>query len=538
MSRLSPFFHQDFIREMRRVLSSAAATVALCRRLTLDGKALPDISSCDGLDWEAFRGEAHQLIDYIADRHVAAEKAVLGSPAPRSVGGHWGGKADLSGMERALQRCSAESPKPFSTVVSDVEAITTGMIDWQSKGFLSFFPGQLSPAAMLGELLALSYNHAGFAWSTCPASTELEFHVVDTIGRLLGLPSTFLSSSNSSGGGSIHPNATEGLLVAMIAARDEKKRLLLHTNQTTSTNSSFPLVCYTSDQAHFSVEKACKMAGILLRKVPCILDPRSENYPLHPETLEEVIAEDIMNGKVPLMIVGTIGTTATCAIDPTRQLAAIAKSAGAWLHVDAAYAGAAALCPELRPVVFDGIELCDSVSVNGSKWMAMSMGCSFLLTRHLSLISRALSCGASYVPKPPPGVHDLKDVSIGMARPWTSLKVYSVLRCVGVDALQGMIRRHVILAEYLDAKLRAHPSIDCVVRPVLGLVVFRVRMISDEDNAELQRRLSTHRNLLVGASRVDTRFVLRVSLAHIKLTYEDVDNIYSAICQELKQFEA
>lgn len=509
-------------------------------------KVLPDISSNNGLSWKAFRDDAHKLIDHIADRHEAAEAAVTGSLCEPLVGGHWSGKADLSGMERVLEDCAATSrsthdpptTSPFSSVVEDVQSISSGLIDWQSKGFMSFFPGQLSPAAMLGELLALSYNHAGFAWSTCPASTELEFRVVNTMGRLLGLPAAFATSADSSGGGSIHPNATEGLLVAMIAARDEKKRLLA-LNQSQAGTSSFPFTCYTSDQSHFSVEKACKMAGgITLRKVKTILDPRCENYPLHPTTLEEMIVEDMMNGQIPLMIVGTVGTTATCAIDPTRQLASIAKNAGAWLHIDAAYAGAAALCPELRPIVFDGIELCDSVSVNGSKWMAMSMGCSFFFTQHLSLITKALSCGASYVPQPPPGVHDLKDVSIGMARPWTSLKVYSVLRCVGVDALQGMIRRHVILADYLDAKLRAHPSIDCVVRPVLGLVVFRVRMLSDESNAELQRRLSAHRNILVGASRVDTRFVLRVSLAHIHLTYDDVDNIYIAISEELKKFES
>lgn len=506
---------------MRRASCSIALPVQT-RKLT-NRRELPNITS-SGLDWEAFRLEAHRLVDHIADRHKSAEIHSVGVSAP-CVGSHWSGRANLSVFEKSL--ASKDSPPaPFASVVSDVLSISPGLVDWQAKGFLSFFPGQLSPAAMLGEMLALSYNHAGFSWSTCPASTELEMLVVNAIGRWLGLPDSFLFCPDGNGGGAIHPNATEGLFVAMVAAREEKnkKRGLSRSNE---------MICYTSDQSHFSVEKACKMAGITIRKIKTVLDPHIENYPLHPLLLEEAIAEDMMNGRIPCMIVGTVGTTATCAIDPTRQLSAIARKSGAWLHIDAAYAGAAALCPEMRPVVFDGIELCDSVSVNGSKWMAMSMGCSFLLTRHMPLITSALACGASYIPTSPSRIHDLKDVTVGMARPWVSLRVYAVLRCVGLDALQGMIRRHIILAEYLDERLRKHPAIDCAVRPVLGLVVFRVRMMSNEDNIELQRRLSSHRNILVGSSQVNSQVVLRISLAHIKLTYEDIDNIHKAIVEEV-----
>jgi aromatic-L-amino-acid/L-tryptophan decarboxylase len=497
--------------------------------------ALPEVSS-PGLDWEVFRHDAHRLVDFIADRHLALEQSTPTSQST-SPGGHWE-QCRLSAMQQNLQRIPDATPAPFQSVVDDVRGIESGLIDWQSKGFLSFFPGQLSPASLLGEMLALSFNHAGFSWSTCPASTQLEFLVVNAVSRLLGLPDVFRWSPNgeSEGGGSIHPNATEGLLTALVAAREVKLQQMRHNGDRSKLTGMF--VCYASDQAHFSVDKACKVLGIHLKKVKTILNPHVQNFPMHEGALEECIAEDMMHGKIPLVVVGTVGTTGTCALDPVRAIGQVARNAGAWFHVDAAYAGAAALCPELRQHVFDGIELCDSVSVNGSKWMAMSMGCSFLFTRHLGRIADGMTSNASYVPKPPAGLYDLKDLSIGMARPWVSLKVYSALRCVGVEALQSMIRRHVLLAAHLDSLLRSVAAIDCVVKPTLGLVVFRVRMFSDEDNQRFQQRLCQHRNILVGSSRVADQTVLRVSLAHVKLTYEDVDCIFNAIVDELNAMES
>ena len=318
--------------------------------------------------------------------------------------------------------------------------ILPGVTHWQSPNFFAFFPANTSGPAILGDLISSGLGVQGMLWVTSPACTELETHVMDWMADLLALPERFKSSS--SGGGVIEDSASSATLCALLAARERATGL--------AANERGPdgrLVAYTSSQAHSSVEKAVKIAGIGRQNLRLI--EVDENFAMRPERLREQMQKDRQAGLQPFFVVATLGTTSSNAFDPLAEIGEICRQEGAWLHVDGAMAGVAAICPEYR-ALFAGLELADSYCTNPHKWMFTNFDCDCFFVASRADLIRALSILPEYLRNQATesgAVIDYRDWQVPLGRRFRALKLWFVIRYYGVQGLQHHIRQHVALAQ-------------------------------------------------------------------------------------------
>ena len=376
-----------------------------------------------------------------------------------------------------------EAPEPFAAVLRDLDAVLMdGITHWQSPRYFAYFANTGSEPGILAELLIAGLNQVGILWRTSPALQELEEATLDWLRQLLGLPPEFQ--------GHIEDTASVGTLAALAAARGAApgRRVVL-----------------ASEHAHSSVDKAARILELELRKVPV-----DDAYRLRADALELADA---------CAVVATIGTTSTASVDPVPELAAACEDAGAWLHVDAAYAGAAAVCEELRPL-FAGWERADSVVVNPHKWLATPMDCSALWTRRVEAFRDAFSLVPEYL-RVSEEVMSLNEVSVPLGRRFRALKLWAVLRCFGREGLQAMIREHVRLAAEFERWVEAEPGWEVSAPRLFSLVCFR-RAGSDADNEALLERVNASGEVFLSHTRLDGRYVLRLAIGNARTTEDDV----------------
>ncbi|MCU1395851.1 MAG: putative aromatic amino acid decarboxylase [Ilumatobacteraceae bacterium] len=393
---------------------------------------------------EEFRQNGHALIDWIADYIEDIEQLPVFDPALQP-----------GDVRRRLPPHPPTTVEPFSAVMADLDDIVVpGLTNWQHPNFFAYFPANSSYSAILGELAAAGLGVQGMSWVTSPACTEVETLMLDWMQELLGLPARFRSDS-SAGGGVIQGSASEATLAAILAARWRVTGGEVNVDGDTTR-----LVAYTTAQAHSSIEKGLRIAGIgsdRIRMVPC-----DDVFAMRADELARMIAEDRAAGIVPFFVCASRGTTSSTAFDPTEQIGEICRREGLWLHVDAAMSGIAALVPELR-WVNDGLDLADSYCTNPHKWMGVNFDCDLFWTADrasllgaLSILpeflrSKALESGAAI---------DYRDWQIPLGRRFRALKLWFMLRCDGVEGVQAMIRGHVGLTEQLaelvgaDARFR------------------------------------------------------------------------------------
>jgi aromatic-L-amino-acid decarboxylase len=383
-------------------------------------------------------------------------------------------------------RLSAEPPQraeSFADVLRDLDdVLMPGLTHWQSPRYFAYFPSTASDPGILAELLIAGLNQVGILWRTSPALQELEELTLDWLRQLLGLPAEFR--------GHIEDTASVATLAALAAAR-------------AAGAGRRAVVC--SEHAHSSVEKAARLLELELRKVPVDADFR-----LRPEALD-------LEGACA--VVATIGTTSTSSIDPVPAIADACETAGVWLHVDAAYAGSAAVCPELRGH-FAGWERADSVVVNPHKWLATPMDCSALWTRRVDAFRDAFSLVPEYL-RVSEEVVSLNEVSVPLGRRFRALKLWTVLRCFGREGLQAIIREHVRLAALFEAWVRAEPGWEVAAQRHFGLVCFR-REAPDEENEALLERVNATGRIFISHTRLDGRYVLRLAVGNARTTEADV----------------
>jgi aromatic-L-amino-acid decarboxylase len=389
-----------------------------------------------------------------------------------------------------------EEPEPFAAVLRDLEEVLLpGITHWQSPRFFAYFAVTASEAGILAELLAATLNCVGILWRTSPALTELELHVLDWAAQLLGLPAGWH--------GHIEDTASTSTLAALIAAR-----------QATGRNA---VVC--SEQAHSSVEKAARMLGMELRRAPV-----DEAFRLRPEALGDL--SDVA------AVVATVGTTSTTSVDPVAEIAAACERAGAWLHVDAAYAGAAWVCPELA-WSRQGVERADSLVVNAHKWMLTPMDCSLLWTRRPQAFRAAFSLVPEYL-RTPEQVDSLGDYGPALGRRFRALKLWAVLRCHGRSGLQRLIREHVRLAALFEGWVRQEPGWElCAPRP-FSVVCFR-RQGSDAENEALLERVNATGEIFISHTRLKGRTVLRLAIGNARTREEDVRRAWEVLRREAER---
>jgi len=458
---------------------------------------------------DEFRRAGHAMVDWIADYWGA-----LGRDA--SAGGSTSAPARFPVLSRAepgalLAQLPAHAPEdaePWDRIAADVDGlILPGLTHWQSPHFYAYFPAEASFPGVLGELLSAGLGVNGMLWSTSPAATELELRVLDWMAGLLGLPEKFRNDSES-GAGCIQGTASESTLIALLAAR---ARALAADPGLDPER----LALYTSTQAHSSVIKGAMIAGLASspddhRRVRLI--DTDAAYAMDPAALERAINRDLGAGLRPFYVCATVGTTSSTAIDPVPAIGAITRRHRLWLHVDAAHAGAAAVCPEFRHLL-DGVDLADSLCFNPHKWLLTNFDCDLFWTGDKPSLLRALSITPEYLrnaaavipggtgvppvfvgrwgtgsaeaadtggtPVPPFEAPDLRDWQIPLGRRFRALKLWFVLRRYGAANLRAHIREHVRLAELFESWVRADGRFEILAPRVLNLICFRLGPTSE-----------------------------------------------------------
>ncbi|KAE8679972.1 Tyrosine/DOPA decarboxylase 3 [Hibiscus syriacus] len=416
---------------------------------------MPQNSHFNPLNPEEFRKQAHEMVDFIADYFQNIESyPVLSQVQP--------------GYLRAnLPENAPERPEPFETILKDVQnQIIPGMTHWLSPNFFAFFPSTVSTAGFLGEMLCTCFNSVGFNWLASPAATELEMTVMDWLADMLKLPESFMFQGT--GGGIIHNTTSEAVIVTLIAARDKALDLI-------GSDDVNKLVVYASDQTHSTFAKACKIVGIPPTNIRLIPTTLAGGFSLSPSELRMAVETDVASGLVPVYLCLNLGTTSTTAIDPIEPLACVAKEHGMWVHVDAAYAGSACICPEFRHHL-NGIELVDSLSLSPHKWLLTFLDCCCLWVQNPNSLVKALSTNPEYLrnkQSESDSVVDFKDWQLGTGRRFKSLRLWLIFRSYGVVNLQTHIRSDVRMAKMFEGLVRSDPRFEIVVPREFGLVCFR-----------------------------------------------------------------
>ena len=471
---------------------------------------------------EEFRRYGHAAVDWVADYWAGVERhPVLSQVAPGEV------------AERLPQSPPAAG-EPFERLLADLAPVVLpGVTHWQHPSYFGYFPANTSGPSVLADLVCAGLGVQGMLWATSPACTELETVMMDWLVELLALPKRF--RSDSSGGGVIQDSASSATLVAMLVAlhrasggawgRDGIRRRY---------------TVYTSTQGHSSIEKAARMAGVgdgNVRLVPV----DEETLAMRPEALRELIEADRTAGATPALVVATIGTTSTTAVDPLPEIGEICREYGLWLHVDAAYAGAAAVCPEFRDS-HAGVEYADSYCFDPHKWLLTGFDCDAFWVADRAELIQALSVLPEFLRNAATesgAVIDYRDWQVPLGRRIRAVKLWFVMRWYGVEGLQAHIRDGVALAREFADWVRADDRFEIVAPYPFSLVCFRFRDRTGEDaaaadarNAELMRRLNESGRLYLTHTRVRDRYVLRMAIGapaterrHVEAAWRQIQQV-------------
>jgi aromatic-L-amino-acid decarboxylase len=431
-----------------------------------------------------------------------------------------------------LPERAPETGDPLESILRDLDDIVVpGLTNWQSPSFFGYFPGNASPPAMLGDLVSSGLGVQGMLWATSPACTELETHVLDWLVDMLALPDRFRSSSP--GGGVIQDTASSATLCAVLAGRERAT-----SYRSNDAGVTGPLTVYASSQVHSSLDKAVAIAGIgreHLRKIDV-----DESFGMRPDALARAIAEDLDAGMTPAMVCATVGTTSSTAIDPVRPIGEICNRDGVWLHVDAAYAGSAAVCPEFR-WIHDGLELADSYCFNPHKWLLTNFDCDAFYVADRAALIRTLSVLPEYLRNRATesgAVWDYRDWHIPLGRRFRALKLWFVIRHYGVEGLRQHVRCHVSLAQDIAARVERHPDLEVAAPVPLGLACFRHRA-GDEATQRLLDQVNGSGNLLLTHTKLDDRLVARMAIGgtyteprHVDAAWALIDLVAQAVADD------
>ncbi len=466
---------------------------------------------------EEFRRLGYQVVDWIAGYREGIESHPVGSRVPPG----W--------VRDALPDDLPEQPQPLGELLADMDRIVVpGTTHWQHPSFFGYFPANASLASLLGELLSGGLGVQGMLWATSPAATELEQHLLDQLAPAVGLGPNF--TFGGGGGGVIQDSASSAALVALLAA--------LHRSSQAWRDSGTDgcETVYVSPETHSSLAKAVRVAGLGTAALRVVASAPGTTA-MSADALAAALADDVDAGYRPVLVCATIGTTGTGAVDPVRAIAADCARHGAWLHVDAAWAGAAALCPELREP-FDGIELADSYCADAHKWLLTAFDASMLWTRHGTALPEALSVTPEYLRNAATEsgeVVDYRDWHIPLGRRFRALKLWSVLRCLGLDGVRAQLRSHVDWAGELARWVRADPGFELAATPSLALVCLRVRTgrgpdADDAASREVLDRVNASGAALLTHTTVAGRYLIRIAIGSVATQRRHVTALWQLLC--------
>ena len=417
-----------------------------------------------GMKNEDFRLVGHQFVDWIADYFENVEKFPILSPL------------EPGDVKKNIPAVPPSRGEAMEGIFRDFERVLLpGISHWQHPGWFAYFPANNSPASVLGEFLTAGLGAQCMVWQTSPAAAELEEVVLDWLRQMTGLPENF--------SGVIQDTASTATLCALLSARERATGF-----ESNDAGLRAPLTVYASEEAHSSVDKGVKIAGFGSKNFRRL--PTDERFAVIPEKLEEAMTRDRDAGFVPACVVATVGTTSSGAIDPLRAVGEICRKHGAWFHVDAAWAGTAALLPEKRWIL-DGVELADSFVFNPHKWMVTNFDCSAYFVKDPAALVRTFEIHPEYLKTGVDAkVKNYRDWGIQLGRRFRALKLWFVIRSYGVEGLQAMVREHLRLAALVKDWVEGDGRFELLAPVDLGLVCFRLDDGREESGLnELNRRL-------------------------------------------------
>jgi aromatic-L-amino-acid/L-tryptophan decarboxylase len=466
---------------------------------------------------DEFRYYGHQIIDWLADyREKLASYPVMSTLQPGEVRDRLPASPPIKG-------------EPMSEVITDLEhVIMPGITHWNHPAFFAYFPSNASLASVLADLVSTGLGVQGMNWQTSPAATELEETVLDWLRQMLGLPSTF--------GGVIHDTASTATLVALLSARER----CTHYSQNRAGLQAevAPLIIYTSEESHSSIQKAALLAGFGKENLRLI--ETDEACSLRLEALQAAIEADLAAGKKPCALVATIGTTNTTAIDPLSGMAALAQQYGLWLHVDAAMAGNAMILEECR-WMWAGVDACDSVLLNPHKWMGVAFDCTVYYVRDTQHLIRVMSTNPSYLQtQVDDQIKNFRDWGIPLGRRFRALKLWFLIREQGCEGLQTRLRRDLSHAQWFAAQIDATPKWQRVA-PV-NLQTVCVRHIPDESWTEAQ--VNAHNKAWIeqindsGKAYLTPSMLKGQQIARVSIGVETTEHVHVQALWELMQTQA
>jgi len=462
---------------------------------------------------DEFRRQGHAVIDWVARYMEEVERyPVRAEVAPGDVASR-------------LPIEPPQRPEGLDTLLDDLDRVVMpGVTHWQSPSFFAYFPANTSGPSILADLVCAGLGVQGMLWETSPACTEVETRMLDWLARALDLPDRFLSSGR--GGGVIQDSASSATLCALLAARErassgEGNRSGLHQQRA-------PLVAYASTQAHSSIEKAVRIAGLgseQLRRVEV-----DDGFAMRPQALAEAMRRDAKAGRRPAFVCATVGSTASGAFDPLAPIAEICREHDAWLHADGAMFGTAALCPEHRQI-HDGLEGADSYCFNPHKWMLTGFDCDCFWVADRAALIDALSILPAYLRNEATDsglVIDYRDWQVPLGRRFRSLKPWLVLRWYGIEGLRTMVRRHVALAQRFASWVERDERFEIVAPHPLSLVCFR-HVAGDDATQRVIDSVNESGRAFVTGTDLAGRRVVRVSIGQAQTQLRHVEALWQAI---------
>jgi aromatic-L-amino-acid decarboxylase len=455
---------------------------------------------------EEFRRHGHQAIDWVADYLEHADRYPVLPPVKPGE------------LTDALPACGPEHGEPMEAIVADFERlIVPATTHWNHPGFMAYFATSGSRPGVLGELFAAALNANGMLWKSSPALVELEQVALRWLRQWTGLPADWF--------GQIFDTASTSSMHALAAAREA-------ADPESRTRGAVPgLVVYTSEQAHSSIEKGAIAVGFgqdNVRKVPV-----DAEFRMRPDALEKLIAADLARGLKPCCVAATVGTTSTTSVDPVPAVAEICARHGLWLHVDAAYAGSAAVAPEFRWAM-EGCERADSLVTNPHKWLLTPTDCSVFYTARPDVLRRAFSLVPAYLKTAEdPRAVNLMDYGVALGRRFRALKLWFVMRSFGREGIADIIREHVRLAQELAAWVDADDRFERTAPSPFSVVCFRYRG-TDDENRQMQERVNSSGEVFISGTVLNGRFTLRVAIGNRATTVEHVRRAWELIRQAIR----
>jgi len=485
-----------------------------------DGRSATDAApSLGDMDPAAFRRAGHQLVDWIGAYLEDTERyPVLSRARPGEI-------------RDALPASAPETGEPMDAILADVERlIVPGLTHWNHPGFFAYFAISGSGPGVLAEFLTAAFNAQGMLWRTSPAVTELEEVALAWLRRLLGLPDTFE--------GVIYDTASIATLHALAAARQDATPEVRERGLAGRPDLP-PMRVYCSEHAHSSVDKAVMTLGLGQAGL-CRIDT-DDHFRLRPTALAAAIADDRRNGVTPFAVVATVGTTAVTSVDPVAAVAELCEQERLWLHVDAAYAGAAAMVPG-REDTLAGCDRATSLVVNPHKWLFTPFDLSAFYCRRMDRLREAFSLTPDYLEsREPEPVRNLMDTGVQLGRRFRALKLWMVLRHFGADGMRRRLAEHMRLAGLFAGWVDASDAFERLAPVPFSVVCFRARPAElaedraalDELNARLLDAVNATGDVFLSHTRLDGRFVLRLAVGHIRTTERHVARAWELLQEQL-----